>query len=163
MTQPPANPDRGLVTGFPSALLPQRQKDAVPLAEQHIADRSIMGIFLEEARPYLWPNLDSIVGLDPPTLSDGMMLRLAPCFHPIALRDEALIQSYTYDTTRKSSPELFPALSTCRGTGAVTSRFLIIMHFAIARNPFRSVMPRSCGLRTSNSIRPRSKSPWWTG
>lgn len=66
----------------------------MPLAEQHIANRSIVGIFPEGARPALWPNFDSLVGLDPRTPRGGMMLRLAPWLHPIAVRVEALIQPY---------------------------------------------------------------------
>lgn len=87
------NPNSGLFTGFRSVALSQRQDGAVPLAEQHIADRTIVRIFPKETRPLVWLNVDSLVGFDRRTPRRGMMLRLAPWFYPVAVRDEALIQS----------------------------------------------------------------------
>lgn len=67
----------------------------MPLAEQHTANRPIVEIFPEGDRLPVWLNFDCLVGLDPRTLRSDIMLRLAPWFHLIEVRDGALIQSYT--------------------------------------------------------------------
>lgn len=55
------------------------------VAEQHIADRPIVGVFSEKARPPVRPKFDSLLSLDLLKLRGGMMLRIAHWFHPIAV------------------------------------------------------------------------------
>lgn len=106
MAQPPPNPNQGLYTGFPSVPFLRLQNCAASRAEQPIADHPTVGMCPEGATFPLWPNLDFLVWLDTRTPCSGMMLRLAPWFHPIAERDESLIPSYTdnLETPAKDLP-----------------------------------------------------------
>lgn len=95
VTQPPLNQNSGLFTGFWSVPFPQRQNDAVSLAKQYIAEPPVVGIIPEGPRPPVRPKSDSLVGLGPRTPRSGMVLRLSPWYHSIAVGEEYLIQSYT--------------------------------------------------------------------
>ncbi|PXF47025.1 hypothetical protein BWQ96_03215 [Gracilariopsis chorda] len=58
------------------------------------ADRPIAGIFPGQTPPPVWPLYDALIGADPSTRCGCLMLRHAPWFHPLAVRDEDLIASY---------------------------------------------------------------------
>lgn len=84
------------------------------------------------------------------------MLRLTPWFHSIAVRDEALIQTKTYNS--EILPGDLPSLITLSWNWH--SRLVIRVHHVLCRRSefSKRLMPRSCGLCTSDSTRFRLRS-----
>lgn len=58
-----------------------------------------MGMFPEGAMPAVCPNFEFLGGLEPQNLRSDIILLLAPLLHPIAVRVEALLHSYTDTST----------------------------------------------------------------
>ncbi|CAN8073462.1 unnamed protein product [Agarophyton chilense] len=90
-----ATPALGGSTGFRSAPHPGDVTTRTPAVILAYEDRRIGARFRGQADPPQWPTYDALVGANPRTWHGSAMLRYAPWFHPLAVRDEDWIHSYT--------------------------------------------------------------------
>lgn len=98
--QPP-NPSQGFPTGFQSALIPLRESSFLsegPSALLAHTNRLVVGMFPGQACPLAWPIYDSLIGANPNTRLNSLRFSYAPWFHPLAVREDELVQSFTDNT-----------------------------------------------------------------
>lgn len=149
----PSNPSQGFRTGFRSAPIPRREISSSsegPLALPAHTNCPVAGMFPGQARPLAWAIYDSLTGAYPNTRLVSLRMSYALWFHPLAVRDEELAQSYTDD--KENLPGDLPGVITMSWDWG--NRIAIPVHH-VRRNAGESTAESHATLVRLAHLRPR--------